>query len=218
MAHVSGPALSDDTEIPWDQAMLDVLFEYPIASDRRRFSIRPALRAARPARRDGPAFHAAGWRGACVRIHRRSRARPARSAMASGRVALRPARLRPHPRRHGSPAVSPVPRHPVPPPPRARPHRHRLHRRRIPDAHRVGLEAWARTALWFPPLVETLIAASIVYMALENIVRQRPASADPSRSAWLSGAGSWRSDSAWCTASASRSRCASRCSLPARTC
>ena len=25
-------------------------------------------------------------------------------------------------------------------------------------------------ALWFPPLVETLIAASIVYMALENIV------------------------------------------------
>src|SRR4030095_5097541 len=28
----------------------------------------------------------------------------------------------------------------------------------------------APDALWFPPLVETVIAASIVYMALENIV------------------------------------------------
>ena len=28
----------------------------------------------------------------------------------------------------------------------------------------------APDALWFPPLVETLIAMSIVYMALENIV------------------------------------------------
>ena len=39
----SGPALSTETDIPWDQAMLDVLFEYPIASDRSDFSIRPAL-------------------------------------------------------------------------------------------------------------------------------------------------------------------------------
>ena len=30
----------------------------------------------------------------------------------------------------------------------------------------------APDALWFPPLVETLIAASIVYMALENIARR----------------------------------------------
>jgi hypothetical protein len=29
---------------------------------------------------------------------------------------------------------------------------------------------WAPDALWFPPLVETLIAASILYMALENVV------------------------------------------------
>ena len=28
----------------------------------------------------------------------------------------------------------------------------------------------APDALWFPPLIETLIAISIVYMALENIV------------------------------------------------
>ena len=41
-------------------------------------------------------------------------------------------------------------------------------------AHSITLIAsafdMAPTALWFPPLIETLIAASIVYMALENII------------------------------------------------
>ena len=41
-------------------------------------------------------------------------------------------------------------------------------------AHSITLIAsaydMAPDALWFPPLVETLIAASIVYMAIENIV------------------------------------------------
>jgi len=41
-------------------------------------------------------------------------------------------------------------------------------------AHSITLVAsvlgYAPTALWFPPLVEMLIAASIVYMAIENIV------------------------------------------------
>ncbi len=44
-------------------------------------------------------------------------------------------------------------------------------------AHSITLVAsamgFAPTALWFPPLVEVLIAASIVYMALENIVGAR---------------------------------------------
>ena len=44
-------------------------------------------------------------------------------------------------------------------------------------AHSITLIAsamgFAPTALWFPPLVETLIAVSIVYMALENIVGAR---------------------------------------------
>ncbi len=44
-------------------------------------------------------------------------------------------------------------------------------------AHSITLIASASglapSALWFPPLVETLIAASIVYMALENIVGAR---------------------------------------------
>src|SRR5581483_11929337 len=43
-------------------------------------------------------------------------------------------------------------------------------------AHSITLIAsaydYAPDALWFPPLIETLIAASIVYMALENIVFQ----------------------------------------------
>jgi len=41
-------------------------------------------------------------------------------------------------------------------------------------AHSITLIAsafgFAPTALWFPPLIETLIAISIVYMALENII------------------------------------------------
>ena len=44
-------------------------------------------------------------------------------------------------------------------------------------AHSVTLIASAYNlapdALWFPPLVETLIAVSIVYMAFENIVWRR---------------------------------------------
>ncbi|MBS1828437.1 MAG: HupE/UreJ family protein [Acidobacteria bacterium] len=42
-------------------------------------------------------------------------------------------------------------------------------------AHSITLIAsafgWAPSALWFPPLVEMLIALSIVYMAVENILR-----------------------------------------------
>ena len=51
-------------------------------------------------------------------------------------------------------------------------------------AHSVTLIAsaydLAPDSLWFPPLVETLIAVSIVYMAFENIVTAaRPQSTDP---------------------------------------
>src|SRR5262245_2822819 len=43
LASVTGPPLPEDTALPWNQALLDVLFEYPIASDRSTFSIRPTL-------------------------------------------------------------------------------------------------------------------------------------------------------------------------------
>ena len=46
-------------------------------------------------------------------------------------------------------------------------------------AHSITLIAAAYGAVpsrrWFPPLVETLIAASILYMAIENVLRPEPA-------------------------------------------
>jgi hypothetical protein len=39
LGHVTGPELSPETELVWQQALLDVILEYPIASDRSRFSI-----------------------------------------------------------------------------------------------------------------------------------------------------------------------------------
>ena len=63
-------------------------------------------------------------------------------------------------------------------------------------AHSISLIAAAfgfvPDALWFPPLVETLIAATIVYMALENIVgsqRRSGAGSSPSRSGIVHGFG-----------------------------
>src|SRR5918994_1959803 len=43
LAHVSGPPLAPATAVVHDQLLLDVLLEYPIASDRSAFSIRPTL-------------------------------------------------------------------------------------------------------------------------------------------------------------------------------
>ncbi|HEX9886556.1 MAG TPA: hypothetical protein VGA70_08715, partial [Longimicrobiales bacterium] len=43
LAHVTGPPLSPGTALPWRQALLDVLFEYPIASAAAHFSLDPAL-------------------------------------------------------------------------------------------------------------------------------------------------------------------------------
>jgi hypothetical protein len=43
VAHLTGVALPDDTEFLWTQGMLDIMFEYPIRSDQSRFSIRPKL-------------------------------------------------------------------------------------------------------------------------------------------------------------------------------
>src|SRR4051794_1392927 len=41
--HVTGPTLLNGANIFWNQALLDVLLEYPIHSDRSQFSIRPNL-------------------------------------------------------------------------------------------------------------------------------------------------------------------------------
>ncbi len=43
VAHVTGPGLPPGTQLAWQQAMMDVLFEYRISSDSSRFSINPEL-------------------------------------------------------------------------------------------------------------------------------------------------------------------------------
>ena len=83
-------------------------------------------------------------------------------------------------------------------------------------AHSISLIASAfgfvPDALWFPPLIETLIAVTIVYMALENIVYAAMGRRSGAR---FHGAGSSPSRSGSSTASAFRSHCANRCNLPA---
>src|SRR5262249_30710747 len=110
LAHVTGPRLPPDIDLPWTEGLLDVLFDYPIQSDRSRFSIDSRLAddlggPAGPARR----------RRAAVRVPRQRRVRAARPALASGGAPVRDARLRAHPRRHRPPAVPVLPGDSVPP-------------------------------------------------------------------------------------------------------
>ncbi|HZN28305.1 MAG TPA: HupE/UreJ family protein, partial [Xanthobacteraceae bacterium] len=42
-AHVEGPPLADDLELYWNQQFLDVLLDYPIRSDRSEFAIHPRV-------------------------------------------------------------------------------------------------------------------------------------------------------------------------------
>ena len=43
LAHVTGPPLPDTTDLYWNQALLDLLFDYDIHSDRSEFAIHPGL-------------------------------------------------------------------------------------------------------------------------------------------------------------------------------
>src|SRR6185436_3519250 len=43
IAAVTGARLADETQLYWDQGMLDVLFEYPIGSEQSKFSIESGL-------------------------------------------------------------------------------------------------------------------------------------------------------------------------------
>jgi len=169
LANVTGPAMPASTDLPWQQAMLDVLLEYRIGSDRSRFSIRPGLahlgvRTTTVLRFLPPggserAFEYVGNPG-LVRLDPRWH-----------QAALRFVRLGffhildgiDHllfvfclviPIRRLRPLIAVVTSFTV--------------------AHSITLIAsaagFAPNALWFPPLIEALIALSIVYMAFENIV------------------------------------------------
>jgi hypothetical protein len=168
LAHVTGRRLAADTTVYWSQTMLDVLFEYPIQSDRSRFSINPAF----------------GRLGVHVVTVLRFLAPD--TPVRAFEFTTDPGLVRLDPRWHQAALrfidlgffhildgtdhllflfclVIPF----------------RRFRALIPVvtaftvAHSITLIAsaynFAPDALWFPPLIETLIAVSIVYMALENI-------------------------------------------------
>ena len=128
--------------------MLDVVLDYPIASDRSRFSIDPALARLGVRTTTVLRFVPPDGARARVRVRRRSRPRPPRSALVSGRAA-RSCELGfdAHPRRHRPSAVRVLPGDSVPADPAARRDRHVVHRRAFDHAHRVGGRACARRAL-----------------------------------------------------------------------
>ena len=169
LAHLTGPPLPSQTEFSWSQGLLDVLFEYPIQSDQSRFSIRPKLARL-------------GIRTLTV-----LRFLPPGGAVRGFEFYGDPGLIQLDPRWHQAAlqfvklgffhildgtdhllflACLVIPF------------------RRVRSlvavvtaftvAHSITLIAsaynFAPDALWFPPLIETLIATSIVYMALENIV------------------------------------------------
>jgi hypothetical protein len=174
LSHVTGPPLPGDTRIFWEQGLLDVLFEYPIQSDRSAFSVharfdRLALSVITVLRFLPPgavirAYELDGDAG-LVRLDPRWHQALMRFValgfwhILDGTDHLLFLFCLVIPFRRIRPLVLIVTSFTL--------------------AHSVTLIASAYGiapgALWFPPLIETLIAMSIVYMALENIVATQPA-------------------------------------------
>ena len=169
LVHITGPGLPDDTQLYWQQALLDIFFEYPIGSDQSDFSIRPglerlALRVVTVLRFFPPsgavrAFQYKGDMG-LVQLDPRWHQAVFRFLelgflhILDGIDHLLFLLCLVIPFRQFRSLVVIVTAFTI--------------------AHSITLIAsafgFAPDALWFPPLVETLIAGSIVYMALENIV------------------------------------------------
>jgi hypothetical protein len=169
LAHVRGPKLTDNVNLYWDQAMFDVLMDYPIQSDRSEFAIHPGyerlgLRVVTSLRFMPPTgvirgFEFLGDPG-LVRLDPRWYQAAFRFVemgffhILDGTDHLLFLFCLVIPFRRWRPLVAVVTSFTV--------------------AHSMTLIASAFNlgpdALWFPPLIETLIAVSILYMALENIV------------------------------------------------
>ena len=166
---MTGPRLSADTQIYWEQGMLDVAFEYPISSDQSDFAIRPGLTrlglrvnvALRFLTPKGPEriFDVHGDTGV-VRLDPRWHqafwlfVKEGFWHILDGTDHLLFLLCLVIPFRQFRPLLVVVTAFTI--------------------AHSVTLIAsafgMAPGGLWFPPLIETLIAVSIVYMAFENIV------------------------------------------------
>ena len=170
IAHVQASTGGEDLRIPWNQALLDVLVEYPIESQDARFSMRPGferlgievLTVLRLVSPDGRvrAFELRGDPGVVQLDPRWHQAALHFVGLGfehilDGTDHLLFLACLVIPFRRLRPLILVVTAFTV--------------------AHSVTLIAaalgLAPDALWFPPLVETVIAASIVYLALENIIR-----------------------------------------------
>ena len=165
---VTGPRLDQSTEIYWEQGMLDVVFEYPIGSDQSDFAIRPGLsrlglqvnvvlRFQQPGKPER-AFDIHADTGIVHLDPRWHQAfflftREGFFHILDGVDHLLFLLCLVIPFRQWRPLIIVVSSFTI--------------------AHSVTLIAsafgMAPASLWFPPLIETLIAISIVYMAFENI-------------------------------------------------
>jgi hypothetical protein len=169
LGSITGPRLPDSTQVPWDQAMLDAWLEYPISSDQAQFSIRPGVerlgvRVVTVLRFHPPngairAFEFEGDPGV-IRLDPRWYQASLRFVQAGflhildGTDHLLFLLCLVIPFRQFRQLLLIVTSFTVA-------HSFTL----IASAYGMGPDA-----LWFPPLIETLIAMSILYMALENIV------------------------------------------------
>jgi len=168
LRHVLGPPVDVATDIPWQQALIDVVLEYPITSAQANFAIRPllgklglqtttVLRFVTP-RGTERAYQYVGDPG-LVRLDPRWYHAGAQFVklgirhILGGIDHLLFVLCLVIPFRRVRPLVLIVTSFTV--------------------AHSITLVSAAigvaPDALWFPALIETLVAASIVYMALENI-------------------------------------------------
>ncbi|HLX43635.1 MAG TPA: HupE/UreJ family protein [Bryobacteraceae bacterium] len=169
MAHLTGPKLPSSTDLFWNQTMFDVLFEYPIRSDQSYFSIRPRL--ARLGLRVVTALRFLPPSGVVRAFEFEGDPDLVRLDPRWYQAALRFVDLGFHHILDGTDHLLFLFCLVIP---------FRKFRALIPIvtsftvAHSITLIASAYNlapdALWFPPLIEMLIAVSIVYMALENIV------------------------------------------------
>ncbi len=169
LAHINGAKLAENMDVVWNQVMFDILFEYPIQSDQSKFSIHM------------------GFTNLALRVITVLRFLPPNGVVRAFEFTDDPGLIRLDPRwfqaalrfvQLGFEHILDGTDHllflfclVIP---------FRRFRGLIPIvtsftvAHSITLIASAYNlgpdALWFPPLIETLIACSIVYMALENIV------------------------------------------------
>jgi hypothetical protein len=167
--HLRSPRIPDGTDLYWKQQHFDVLLEYPIASDRAEFSIHPKLARLGlrvlttlrflPPGGEERAFEFHGdpglvpldprWHQAALRF-----VEEGFFHILDGSDHLLFIACLVIPFRRLRPLV--------------------IIATAFTVAHSITLAAtafgFAPGGLWFPPLVETLIALSIVYMALENMI------------------------------------------------